>query len=68
MVIIQELESILGQREPSETPEGEHVEEVNMVDYEDTRSGAGGARGEAYHSDDDDEMGGGQPRMQCAHQ
>lgn len=48
-------------------PEGEHVEEVNLVEYEETRS-AGGRR-EAYHDDDDDDddMPGAQ-RVQCANQ
>lgn len=50
-----------------ELPQGEHVEEVNLVDYEDTRGNDGGARGEVYHEDDDD-MGGHGPRVQCAHQ
>lgn len=44
------------------------MEEVNLVDYDDTRS-AGGGRREAYHDDDDDddEMPGAQ-RVQCANQ
>ena len=63
----QELEGILGERPPVELPQGEHVEEVNLVDYEDTRGNDGGARGEVYHEDDDD-MGGHGPRVQCAHQ
>ncbi|KAK7114643.1 hypothetical protein V1264_000669 [Littorina saxatilis] len=67
---LKQLETILGDRPVVEIPEGEDVEEVNMVSYEDTRgTGGAAARSEAYH-DDDDEMGGGQggPRVQCAHQ
>ena len=64
----QELETLLGKRPEVEMPEGEHVEEVNLVDYDDTRdSNLGGRGGEAYH-EDDDEMGGHGPRVQCAHQ
>ena len=45
--------------------EGENVEEVNLVDFEDTR-GSGRTRGEAYDEDDEEDHHG--PRVQCAHQ
>jgi len=49
-------------------PEGEHVEEVNLVDYDNTRS-AGGGRREAYcDEDDEDEDMPGAQRVQCANQ
>lgn len=67
--LFQKLEKLLPARPKFEMPEGEHVEEVNLVEYEDTRSSSGGRR-EAYHDDDDDDedgMPGGQ-RVQCAHQ
>nr|KAG5712990.1 hypothetical protein BaRGS_021784 [Batillaria attramentaria] len=65
---LQQLETLLPKRPHVDIPEGEHVEEVNLVDYEDTRDSSRGARSEAYHEDDDDDMGGHGPRVQCAHQ
>ncbi|XP_076470499.1 dnaJ homolog subfamily A member 2-like [Babylonia areolata] len=62
---LKELESLLGKRPVVELPEGEHVEEVNLVDFDGTQEGGSG-RGEAYHEDDDDAGPG--PRVQCAHQ
>ena len=53
----QMLETLLGSRDPAETPTGDHVEEVNMMDYEDARHTDGDNRGEAYHSDDEDVNG-----------
>lgn len=53
-----------------EMPEGEHVEEVNLVEFDETRSGSGGRR-EAYHDDEDEDDESGMPggqRVQCAHQ
>lgn len=50
-------------------PEGEHVEEVSLTEYDSSRSSGSGRR-EAYHDDDDEDddgMPGGQ-RVQCAHQ
>ncbi|ESO90951.1 hypothetical protein LOTGIDRAFT_122424 [Lottia gigantea] len=67
---LKKLENLLPARPKYEKPTGEHVEEVDMVPYDQTRS-AGSSRGrEAYHDDDDedDEMHGGGPRVQCAHQ
>ncbi|XP_076448890.1 dnaJ homolog subfamily A member 2-like [Babylonia areolata] len=64
---LKELEDILGRPPVEEMPEGEHVEEVNLVEYEETRDSGRGARGEAYDEDDEDMEGHG-PRVQCAHQ
>ena len=50
-----------------EIPEGEHVEEVNLSDY-DANSRGQRRRGEAYDEDDDDEDDPGVRRVQCAHQ
>lgn len=66
-ICVQTLETILPDRPVVEIPEGEHVEEVNLVDYEETRSATGGRPFEAYHEDEDDGSGAG-PRVQCAHQ
>jgi len=55
-------------REAEGKPTGEHVEEVDLHDYDprtDRTRGANG--GEAYDEDSDDEGGAG-PRVQCAHQ
>lgn len=50
-------------------PGAEHVEEVELVEYVANERGAGG--GEAYHSDEDDDMAGhmhgGHP-VRCANQ
>ena len=65
--VLQLLETYLPAREKVEVPTGEHVEEVNLHDY-DPRTDRGGSRGgEAYHEDSDSEEAGG-PRVQCAHQ
>ncbi|WAR13341.1 DNJA2-like protein [Mya arenaria] len=65
---LKKLEKLLPARPAFSMPEGEHVEEVNLMDFDSTRSNEAGRRGEAYHEDDsDDEMPGGQ-RVQCAHQ
>ncbi|KAL1458051.1 hypothetical protein WDU94_008226 [Cyamophila willieti] len=68
---LKELESLLSPRPSIDLPApgAEHVEEVDLVDYTpNERGGAGG--GEAYHSDEDEEMGhmhGGQS-VRCANQ
>lgn len=49
-----------------EIPTGEHVEEVNLMEYSPREGGGHSHRGEAYHEDDDDDGAG--PRVQCAHQ
>lgn len=62
---LKKLEKLLPPRPKTELPEGEHVEEVNMVEFNEAQQS--GHRREAYDEDDDDEMPGGQ-RVQCAHQ
>ena len=70
LYFLQKLEKLLPSRPKLTIPEGEHVEEVNLVDFDETRGSGGAGRSEAYHSDDDDDgmpgMGG--QRVQCAHQ
>jgi len=49
-------------------PEGEHVEEVDMMDFDQTAEGAAsGQRSEAYHEDGEDETPG-MRGMPCAQQ
>ncbi|XP_074645562.1 dnaJ homolog subfamily A member 2-like [Tubulanus polymorphus] len=63
---LKALEKLLPNRPKFEMPEGEHVEEVDLDDYDphtDDRRGGGNA----YDEDDDDEGAHG-PRVQCAHQ
>ncbi|KAL1498347.1 hypothetical protein ABEB36_009160 [Hypothenemus hampei] len=60
------LEKLLPARPTFVAPEGEHVEEVDLVDYDpNDRSSSSAHRGEAYASDDEDRHGSG---MQCVHQ
>lgn len=61
----QKLETLLPARDKVDIPVGEHVEEVNLMDYEPRQGGSG--RKEAYDEDSDDDQGAG-PRVQCAHQ
>lgn len=42
------------------------MEEVNLVEFEESRGH--GSRREAYDDDDDDDHHGHGPRVQCAHQ
>lgn len=53
-----------------EIPTGEHVEEVNLTDFDGSKGLDGtGARQEAYHEDGNDDDGhGGHSRVQCHHQ
>jgi DnaJ family protein A protein 2 len=62
----QKLEKLLPQRPKIEIPSGEDVEEVNLVEFEESRGH--GSRREAYDDDDDDDHHGHGPRVQCAHQ
>lgn len=63
------LESLLPARPTASVPTGEHVEEVNMIDFDSTSDASGRSRrGEAYDEDDDDEDGPGVQRVQCANQ
>ncbi|KAL4234604.1 DnaJ subfamily A member 2 [Mactra antiquata] len=66
---LKKLEKLLPARPAFEMPEGEHVEEVSLSEYDNSR-GSNGSRREVYHDDDDEDddgMPGGQ-RVQCAHQ
>lgn len=60
------LEKFLPPRRPFEMPVGDHVEEVDLNDYDPDAQRSSG-RGEAYASDDEEHMHGG-PGLQCAHQ
>lgn len=62
---LKELEKILPPREPFTMPTGEHVEEVDMHEYNPNERSAGGSRGEAYDSDLEHNMHSG---VQCSHQ
>jgi DnaJ family protein A protein 2 len=65
------LEALLPPRPKVDIPHGDHVEEVNMIEFDPSTDASGRSRrGEAYHSDaDDDEDGGpGVQRVQCANQ
>lgn len=66
----QLLEKLLPARQKVDVPVGEHVEEVNLTDYETVRGTGRGATGQAYDEDDSDDEGqaGGGQRVQCAHQ
>jgi DnaJ family protein A protein 2 len=62
---MQELEQLLPPRPTFELPKGEHVEEVDLHEYDPNERSAGmSGRQEAYASDDDERPGG----IQCAHQ
>lgn len=63
---LQKLEKLLPPRPKIEIPTGEDVEEVDLVEFDESRSQ--GARREAYDDDDDDDHPGHGPRVQCAHQ
>lgn len=63
------LESLLPLRPAASVPTGEHVEEVNMIDFDPTSDASGRSRrGEAYDEDEEDEDGPGVQRVQCANQ
>ncbi len=67
--VFQALEALLPPRPKVEIPTGDNVEEVSLMEFEQTRSGGSNrGRGEIYDDDDDDEDGGAGPRVQCAHQ
>jgi len=69
-MFVQMLESLLPVRPAANVPKGEHVEEVNMIDFDASHDAAGRSRrGEAYDEDaDDDSDGPGIQRVQCANQ
>jgi DnaJ family protein A protein 2 len=65
---MQELEQLLPPRPTFELPKGEHVEEVDLHDYDPNERNAGmSGRQEAYASDDDEHTSG-PGGIQCAHQ
>lgn len=64
---LKTLEGLLPTRPEFVMPEGEHVEEVDLLPYDSANDrGARGRRGEAYASDDEEHGHG--PGIQCAHQ
>jgi DnaJ family protein A protein 2 len=64
---LKQLEKLLPARQKVDIPEGEHVEEVNMMEYDPNADSASGRRGEAYEEDgSDDEPG--VRRVGCAQQ
>lgn len=64
---LKQLEKLLPPRQKVDLPEGEHVEEVNMMEYDPNAESASGRRGEAYEEDgSDDEPG--VRRVGCAQQ
>jgi len=65
---IKEIEKYLPGRPAFVQPEGEHVEEVDLHDYDASDRRDGGSGGNAYESDDDEGGHGGGPGVQCAHQ
>ncbi|CAH1104467.1 unnamed protein product [Psylliodes chrysocephalus] len=62
---LKALETLLPPRPAFTMPMGEHVEEVDLHDFDPAEKGSHSSRGEAYASDDEDHM---QPGIQCAHQ
>lgn len=64
----QALERLLPPRPHFELPVGEHVEEVELMEVDMSRSAHSGRRGEAYDEDEDDDEDHHGPRVQCAHQ
>ncbi|XP_023016429.1 dnaJ homolog subfamily A member 2 [Leptinotarsa decemlineata] len=61
------LETLLPPRSAFTMPQGENVEEVDLLDFDPNERSSNSGRGEAYASDDEDQMHGG-PGIQCAHQ
>lgn len=61
------LESFLPPKPEFHMPVGEHVEEVDLHEYDRDAQRSSSGRGEAYASDDEEHMHGG-PGLQCAHQ
>ncbi|KAJ9592232.1 hypothetical protein L9F63_001233, partial [Diploptera punctata] len=64
---LKELELLLPPRPSIEMPKGEHVEEVDLHEYDPNERSASSGRQEAYASDDEDHPGG-PGGIQCAHQ
>lgn len=63
---LRALETLLPPRPPFMMPQGEHVEEVDMQDFDPNDRSSHSGRNEAYASDDEELMHG--PGIQCAHQ
>ncbi|KAG1688796.1 DnaJ subfamily A member 2 [Nymphon striatum] len=65
----QFLETLLPPRPNYKMPEGDHVEEVDLHEFEGHTSDGRSNMAEAYDSDDEDgHRGGGGPGVQCQHQ
>lgn len=64
---LKKLEKLLPSRPDRDIPTGEDVEEVDLVEFDESRGGRRHHRGDAYNEDDEDDEGHG-PRVQCAHQ
>ncbi|KAK9759174.1 hypothetical protein QE152_g64 [Popillia japonica] len=60
------LESVLPPRTVFKMPVGDHVEEVDLNDYDPNERGSHSSNREAYASDDEDHIHG--SGIQCAHQ
>ncbi|KAG5889608.1 hypothetical protein JTB14_024029 [Gonioctena quinquepunctata] len=65
-VNLNSLETLLPPRPAFTMPQGENVEEVDLMDFDPNDRSSHSGRGEAYASDDEDQMHG--PGIQCAHQ
>lgn len=65
--LIQVLETLLPPKPQVDIPEGDMVEEVDLLEYDPKNGPSGYGRTEAYNDDDMDESGGG-AKVQCAHQ
>ena len=65
--VLQALEKLLPPREKVDIPMGDHVEEVQLMEFDPRAQGHGSRRQEAYDDDDDDDDSRG-PGVQCAHQ
>ncbi|CAN8001680.1 unnamed protein product [Ixodes pacificus] len=68
-VALKEVEALIGDRpSPVHMPTGEHVEDVDLHDYDPSMSGERGGRSEAYHEDAEDHHHRAGPGVECAHQ
>jgi len=70
LLSVQLLESLLPARpKVNDAPAADHVEDVNMIDFDPTTDAAGRSRrGEAYDEDADEDDGPGVRQVQCANQ
>ncbi|EEC12572.1 dnaJ homolog subfamily A member 2 [Ixodes scapularis] len=68
-VALKEVEALIGDRpSPVHVPTGEHVEDVDLHEYDPSMSGERGGRSEAYHEDAEDHHHRAGPGVECAHQ